>query len=454
MAKAKVTEKNIKLILQGSMGKAILALAVPVVINSFLQTMYNLTDTYWLGQLGTNELAAINLVSPLQQIVVNFGSGLTVAGAVLIAQLIGASKKEEAASMASQIFVCAMIFSIICAGVIAIFTPTVVNWLGADEPTAKVANVYLRIAILDMPFLYMVNIFAAIRQAQGDTVSPMFLNLTGILLNVILDPLLMIVIHWGAAGAALATVIAKAVPAMISLVILKRDTTGVRIRLKGFRFEKSKMKSILTVGLPTAIGGSTMQLGFLLMSRNVYVYGTGAMAAYGIGNKVNGLITLPSNGIGSAVATIVGQNIGANQIDRAEKGYKIARRVSVIFLFVGGLILSRPFLSEAIVGLFSTDEEVIAMAADFLSIMALWCFTNGVYNSTSGLFQGSGHTEVTMAVDATRLWVFRFATLYVCENWLHMGVRSIWYSVVVSNALSSVILYVVYRTGLWKKKRV
>lgn len=454
MAKAKVTEKNIKLILQGGMGKAILALAVPVVINSFLQTMYNLTDTYWLGQLGTNELAAINLVSPLQQIVVNFGSGLTVAGAVLIAQLIGASKKEEAASMASQIFVCAMIFSIICAGVIAIFTPTVVNWLGADEPTAKVANVYLRIVILDMPFLYMVNIFAAIRQAQGDTVSPMFLNLTGILLNVILDPLLMIVIHWGAAGAALATVIAKAVPAMISLVILKRDTTGVRIRLKGFRFEKSKMKSILTVGLPTAIGGSTMQLGFLLMSRNVYVYGTGAMAAYGIGNKVNGLITLPSNGIGSAVATIVGQNIGANQIDRAEKGYKIARRVSVIFLFVGGLILSRPFLSEAIVGLFSTDEEVIAMAADFLSIMALWCFTNGVYNSTSGLFQGSGHTEVTMAVDATRLWVFRFATLYVCENWLHMGVRSIWYSVVVSNALSSVILYVVYRTGLWKKKRV
>lgn len=453
MAKAKITEKNIQLILKGSMGKAILSLAVPVVINSFLQTMYNLTDTYWLGKLGTNELAAINLVSPLQQIVVNFGSGITVAGAVLIAQLIGGGKKEEARSMASQIFVCAMIFSIICAGMIAFFAPVVVNWLGADAPTAKVANVYLRLVILDMPFLYMVNIFAAIRQAQGDTVSPMFLNLTGILLNVVLDPLLMIVIHWGAAGAALATVAAKAVPAMISIVILSRDDTGVRISLKGFRFEKSKLKSILTVGLPTAIGGSTMQLGFLLMSRNVYAYGTQAMAAYGIGNKVNSLITLPSNGIGSAVATIVGQNIGANQIDRAENGYRIARKVSVIFLFIGGLILSRPFLSRAIVSLFSSDEQVISMAADFLSIMALWCFTNGVYNSTSGLFQGSGHTEVTMAVDASRLWIFRFATLFVCENWLHMGVRSIWYSVVVSNALSSVILYLVYRTGLWKKKR-
>ena len=259
---------------------------------------------------------------------------------------------------------------------------------------------------------------------------------------------------WGISGAALATLLAKIPSAVLALYVLTRKGQLIQINFKGFRFEKTKMLSILKIGLPTAIGGSTMQLGFLLMSRNVYVYGTGAMAAYGIGNKVNGLITLPSNGIGSAVATIVGQNIGANQIDRAEKGYKIARRVSVIFLFVGGLILSRPFLSEAIVGLFSTDEEVIAMAADFLSIMALWCFTNGVYNSTSGLFQGSGHTEVTMAVDATRLWVFRFATLYVCEHWLHMGVRSIWYSVVVSNALSSVILYVVYRTGLWKKKRV
>ncbi|MFQ9547684.1 MAG: MATE family efflux transporter [Lachnospiraceae bacterium] len=269
MAKAKVTEKNIKLILHGSIGKAILALAVPVVINSFLQTMYNLTDTYWLGQLGTNELAAINLVSPLQQIVVNFGSGLTVAGAVLIAQLIGASKKEEAASMASQIFVCAMIFSIICAGVIAIFTPTVVNWIGADEPTAKVANVYLRLVILDMPFLYMVNIFAAIRQAQGDTVSPMFLNLTGILLNVVLDPLLMIVINWGAAGQRLRQLLLRQ---------FRNDHRNLKEinrcmdRLKGFRFEKQNEKH--SHSWSSDCNRRKYNAAWLFKSRNVYVYGT------------------------------------------------------------------------------------------------------------------------------------------------------------------------------------
>ena len=197
-----------------------------------------------------------------------------------------------------------------------------------------------------------------------------------------------------------------------------------------------------------------MQLGFVLMSKNVYVYGTQAMAAYGIGNKVNGLITLPSNAIGSATATIVGQNMGAEQVDRAEKGYRMSMWICVAFLFIGGMILSRDFISTAIVSIFSEDARVIEMAADFLSIMAFWCFTNGVYNATSGLFQGTGHTEVTMAIDATRLWVFRFLTLWFCGTVLHMGVRSVWYSVVISNGISSVILYILYRTGLWKKSKI
>lgn len=434
--------------------KAILILAIPVVINSFLQTMYNLTDTYWLGRLGTAELAAINLVTPVQNIVINFGSGITVAGAVLISQFLGARQDKEARSMANQIFACAMIFSVICAILVAVFTPSIVTWLGADGQTWQHSKIYLQLVILDMPFLYMVNMFAAINQAQGDTVRPMLLNLFGISLNMILDPFLMVVFQLGAAGAALATVSAKAVPAVIALFLLLKKDKDVYLDLKKLKFEKDKLKSILVIGLPTAIGGSTMQFGFLLMSRSVFKYGTEAMAAYGIGNKVNGLITLPSNGIGSAVATIVGQNVGAKQYDRANQGYKLSAKISVVFLFVGGMILSRMPVSNAIVSIFSDDADVIGMAADFLSIMAFWCFTNGVYNSTMGLFQGSGHTEVTMVIDASRLWIFRFATLYICEVWLHMGVRSVWYSVVISNGISALLLWLVYLTGYWKKKRV
>lgn len=442
---------NRDLILNGNMLQAILSIAIPVVINSFLQTMYNLTDTYWLGKIGTEQLAAINLVTPVQNIILNFGSGITVAGSVLVAQYIGAKDDENANSMANQIFACAVIFSCICAGLCFLFTPSIVRWLGADGNTLRYSNTYLRIVVLDMPLLYTINIFSAINQAQGDTVKPMLLNFLGIAINMILDPLLMVVLDLNIAGAALATLLAKAPSAILAFYSLNNKKNLIHLDLKQLKFEKEKMLSILRVGLPTAIGGSTMQFGFLLMSKNVYKYGTQAMAAYGIGNKVNGLISLPSNGIGSAVATIVGQNVGASQYDRAEYGYRLSRRISVIFLFVGGMILSRPFISANIVSIFSTDAEVIAMAADFLSIMAFWSWTNGIYNSTIGLFQGTGHTEVNMIIDASRLWIFRFLTLYICETVFHMGVRSIWYCVVVSNGISAAILLLLYHTKLWRK---
>lgn len=445
---------NRSLILHGNILHAILSLAIPVVINSFLQTMYNLTDTYWLGKIGTEQLAAINLVTPVQNIIVNFGSGITVAGAVLISQYIGAGEKDNAKSMANQIFACAMCFAIVCATVCFLAASGIIGWLGADGDTFRYARLYLSIVIWDMPFLYMVNIFSAVHQAQGDTVSPMLLNLGGIILNMLLDPLFMVGFQLNTAGAALATLFSKMVPAVIAFCLLCNAKQEVCLDVKHIQLQPDKLKLILRIGLPTAIGGSTMQFGFLLMSKNVYVYGTQAMAAYGIGNKVNGIITLPSNAIGSATATIVGQNIGARQQKRAEKGYLISMIIAVAFLFIGGMILSRDMIATAIVSIFSKDEAVVAMAADFLSILAFWCFTNGVYNATSGLFQGTGHTEVTMAVDATRLWVFRFLTLWFCESILHMGVRSVWYSVVISNGISSVILFILYCSGLWKKSKI
>lgn len=448
------TKYNQDEILHGNLLKAIFALTIPVIINSFLQTMYNLTDTFWLGKLGTNELAAINLVTPMQNIVLNFGAGITVAGSVLISQYIGARKEKDARSMANQIFACAMIFSIVCAGLLCLTAPFIVNWLGADGQTYTYARTYLQVVILDMPFLYIVNMYVSIHQAQGDTFKPMLMNLGGILINMLLDPLLMLVFNLGVLGAALATVLAKAVPAVVAFIMLSNKKQDIYIDLRHLKFEKEKVLDIIRVGLPSAIGGSTTQFGFLLMSKNVFKYGTSAMAAYGIGNKVNGLITLPSNGVGSTVSIIVGQNFGAKQLDRAKKGFLMAMWMSVAFLFTGGMILSRAPISTAIVSIFSEDADVIAMAADFLSIMAFWCFTNGVYNATTGLYRGAGHTTINMIVDISRLWVFRFGTLFFFEIILNMGVRSVWYSVVISNGIAALIHLIAYFTGFWKKNKL
>lgn len=442
------------LILEGNLFQAILTLAVPVMINSFIQSMYNLTDTFWLGKIGTDSQAAITLVSPVQNILINFGAGITTAGSILISQYLGARQDKEANKMANHICLCSLIFSILCALTCWLITPSIVRWLGADGAIYKFGISYLRIVVLDLPFLFMINLYTSVKQSQGDTVRPMLLNLLGVCINLVLDPLFLIGFRWGIAGAATATLLAKIPSAVIAVIILRSNKQLVRLSFKDFKFEKDKMLSILKIGLPTAVGGSTMQLGFLLMTKNVNAYGTKATTAYGIGNKINGIITLPANGIGSALSTIVGQNFGANNIKRVDKSFHYALRMGAIFLFVFGMILSRKFIAEPMVRFFTSDEEVVPLATEFLSIMAMCCWTNAFYNVTQGLFQGCGHTMITMAVDASRIWIFRFLTLWICSSILKMGVESVWYAVVISNATSAVILYCLYWTGIWKKRTI
>ena len=162
----------------------------------------------------------------------------------------------------------------------------------------------------------MINLFTSVKQAQGDTVRPLLLNILGVSINLILDPLFLVIFNWGIGGAALATLLAKIPSAIIGVLVLRGNNQLVRINFKNFKFDKNKVLAILKIGLPTAIGGSTMQFGFLLMTKNVNAYGPTATTAYGIGNKINSIITMPASGIGSAISTIVGQNMGAGNIKR------------------------------------------------------------------------------------------------------------------------------------------
>ncbi len=448
-----IKEKNQDIILNGNIYNAIAIIAIPSMVNSLLQTAYNLTDTFWLGHIGSNELAAINLVSPVQNIITNFGNGITVAGSVLIAQYIGAKAYDRAKTMASQIYVVATIFSVLAAVFCFLITPSLVIWLGAEGDVREYASVYLQLVVLNIPLLFTTNVYAAINQAQGDAVHPMKLNLIGTAANLVMDPLFIVWLKMGPAGAAIATVLSSAIPAVIATKLLFAPKDGIRVTLKGFRFVGEEVRKIVTIGLPTSLGGSVTWVGFLLMSKNVLVYGPAAMAAYGISNKCNGVATLPINGVGSAVATIVGQNMGAGQIKRAGEVYRKAMYFGILFLGVSGFIISRDAVSSLLVGIFSEDVQVRIYAAEFLAIMSSWCWMNSVNTATSGLFQGSGYTHVNMVVDISRLWVFRFATLYLFEKIFDMGVQSVWYCVVISNALTALVYISLYFMGFWKKPR-
>ena len=439
-------------ILSGNLWKVILGLSIPIVFNSLIQTMYNLTDSYWLGTLGTNQMAGITLVTPVQNIVLGFGMGITTAGSILISQYLGAREDDRAKDMLCHIFLCSMAFSLVCAGIISVATGSICEWLGAEGEVYTFGKTYLRIVILDMPFLYSVNLYTSARQSQGDTLRPMYLNLTGVCLNMILDPLFIKTFDMGVAGAAWATVLSKVVCAVYALICLRSLKEPLRLDFGHFQFDIRKVADIIRIGLPSAFGSSLVSLGILLLTKNVNEYGAAATAAYGIGNKINGIIAMPSTAVGSAVATIVGQNIGAKQQERAEQGYKLARNMSVVFLLVGGLILSAEPVAKSIVSIFLHEDYAIGLSTDYLQLLAICCFSNGIYNCTTALFQAAGHTMITMVVGASRLLVWRFIVLYICEVHLHMGIASIWWAVVMSNFIATGIMQVLYRMNLWKKQ--
>ena len=162
-----ISEDKRNMILNGNLFHAILMLAIPVMINSFIQSMYNLTDTFWLGRIGTENQSAITLVSPFQNILINFGNGITTAGAILISQYLGAREDEQANSMANHICLTSLAFSVLCALICWLVSPGLVKWLGAEGSIYKYGLTYIRIVVLDLPFLFTINLFTSVKQSQG-----------------------------------------------------------------------------------------------------------------------------------------------------------------------------------------------------------------------------------------------------------------------------------------------
>ena len=429
-----------KSILAGNVYKALVVLAVPIMLNNLLQTVYNLTDTFWLGRLGAEHMAAITLVSPLQSFITSFGGGLTAGGTVILSHDFGAGHKDDCRHTANQIFILMMAFSVLAAAILFFGCSPILRGMGAEGNVFTYAAQYQRIMAADIPLIYMTSLYNIVHNAAGKTGKPLALNFIGIIVNMVLDPLFIVVFGWGASGAALSTVLAKLPCAVIAMSLLTRKKADIRIMPFKVKPDVKTIGSIAKVGFPMAIGNSAMQFGFVLMSKSVMAYGTTAVAAYGIGNKINGLVSTPSSAMSNAVSIMSGQSKGANMRERGISAMKAGIIMMVALLAVTGFVISRVTVATALAEFFSSDKTVIPDTVNFLGVMAAMAWTNGVYDSAKGYLNGQGRTVSTVTINAMRIWAFRFAILFICQHLIGMGVESIWYAVTYSNAVASVVM--------------
>lgn len=440
------------MILRGPLVKTLVAMALPLMFNNFVQTLYSLADTYWVGnQLGTSELAAIILVFPVLYFSLSLGMGVNVAGTALISQYIGSSDSVQAKKIAGQMLSFALLMAVIISLLGSLAAPYVLRGMGARGDVFLYAHQYLSIMLWELPALFAFFVFNAIRQGQGDTYTPMVLNVSGVLLNIVLDPVCIVLLGWGIRGVAIATVFSRSLFAIYAIYTLFFHPNGIQLAPKDLRIERKTLAQVIGVGLPASLGQSFSAFGFIILNAFVIAYGEDTLAAFGIGNRLSMMLIMPVMGIGTALATMVGQNLGANQHQRARQSVKTAAALSVSIMVLGGSLLY--LVTPYVVGWFiKNDASVYRQSLEYTRLIAMTLPLMAAFQILIGTFQGSGHTLYAMFMDMGRLWFLRIPMIILFGRLTGLGSRGVWYAMIISNALICFFGWCLYRQGGWQKK--
>lgn len=440
-----------KFILEGSMPKVILALATPIMFNNLIQTLYNLADTYWVSKLGTTSMAAITLVFPVVFLTLSVGMGINVAGTALISQYIGSNRENDGKRIASQMVSFALILSLFLSIIGYFSTPFIIRAMGGEGGVFTQSTEYLSLMFWEMPGMFLILVYTAIKQAQGDTFTPMILNVAGVVLNIILDPIFILVLGLGIKGAAIATVFSRTIFAIYAIYTLFSNKNGIYLEKSNLKLDKKTLREIINISLPASLGQSAAALGFIILNSVVISYGENTLAAFGVGNRINSLILMPAQGIGSSLATIIGQNLGAYKKDRAKLAFNTSIKLTTSFMILGGITIF--MLSQNIVSIFvQNDPDVFNQATNYLRLISLSLPLMGFFQVFVGTFQGSGHTIYAMIMNMGRLWALRLPMIIIFKKYTSWGSSGVWYAMVLSNLFICVFGLTVYLSGKWQKQ--
>ncbi|MFA0816124.1 MAG: MATE family efflux transporter [Anaerofustis sp.] len=440
-------------ILTGKLSTVILSISAPLMLNNLIQTIYNLTDTMFITLIDPLAVGAVSFLFPIIYNNMDVAISFSVAAMSLIAQYTGAGRGDKAKLCASQLVILSLILS---GGLILInylFGPGLAVLLGLSGEMYQYGIDYFMVIIWEIPFIFIMNCYNAVRQGQGDTFTPMVYTVISVILNIIFDPIFMFVFGMGIRGAAVATILARLCVCVPELITLSNTESGIRLRFHDIRFHKPMMKQLLSVGLPAVIGETVSNMGFLVLNYFIIGFGDATMTAFAIGNRILNVVTLPIMGIGSGLAVIIGQNLGAKKIKRAKQAVNISMLIGCGIMVLGGLLMVAT--ADRTVGFFAGKEGLIFdQAKTYLIYLGYSNVFMAAFMVFMGVFQGSGQSRTMMLMSMIRLWVIRLPILWLLGRYTSLNEVSVWISMSFSNAIVDAICWIIYRKGKWEKGRI
>ena len=424
---------------------------------TILQSAYQLTDTFWVGRLGGDAVAAVSVSFPLTFLMIALGAGMAIAGSTLIAQYYGAENQPMVDHVAAQTLIMVVLVSVVFGSLGYAMAPAVLRLMGIEPDVLLGAIQFLRVSFVGLVFVFSFAMIQAVLRGVGEVKGPVVIVLGTVLLNFALDPLLIFgagpIPAAGVAGAALATVATQSLAAVAGLGILFSGRFGIRLKPKHFRPDLAFFKRAFLLGLPASIEQTARGLGLTVMAFIVASFGSVTIAAYGIGFNVLSFVIIPAMGLSMATSALVGQNIGAGNIARATATATLSSTISFTSLTVMGAIV---YIGAApIVRFFvPSDPDVVAAGASFLQIVGPSFGFIGLQLALTGVFRASGNMLVTMVLALVSQWVLQFPIAYVLSFHTDMGSRGIWWAFPASNVSTAAITVAWFLKGDWKRTRL
>lgn len=438
---------------EGKIFSALLSFAFPFLFASLLQALYGATDVLIVGQFSNSaSVSAVATGSQLMQTITGIILGLTTGGTILIGQYLGAKRKKDIAKTIGTIICLFSIISIILTIIMLILTIPITNIMNIPKEAISSTRQYIFICSCGIPFIVGYNAVSGIFRGLGDSKSPLIFIAIACTINAVVGVILVGLFHIGAAGTAIATILAQAISLILAIFFLKNHGFSFEFNKNYIRLDIIKARQILKLGAPIAFQDGLVNISFLIITAIINSMGLTASASVGVVEKIIVFAMLPSSAFASAIAVATAQNIGAGKPERAKKCLYIGIACSLIF----GILFCAysQFAAASITRLFSKDLSVIKMSSLYLKSYSIDCIMVSFVFCMNSFFSGCSHPVFPMLHSMIATFIVRIPISYFFSKSSGTTLYEIGFAAPAASLVSIIICIIYIKTGRWKKSNI
>ncbi|OGO32477.1 MAG: hypothetical protein A2Z29_06645 [Chloroflexi bacterium RBG_16_56_11] len=441
---------------QGPLLNNLLRLSWPMIIMESLFVVSQVVDMIWIGRLGPSAIAGVGIANIVTMLVMSMDFGLIVGVRAMVARFVGAGDMKTANHVAAQALVLSAGWGALMMTVGIILAGPVMKMFGLESDVINEGMSYMRVMFAGWVAMDLLVMALYVIQSAGDTIRPMMIEGLLRIIHVTLCPFLVLGIgvfpRLGVSGAALSNVISQGLGAVLCLWLLFGGYTRLHLSRGDFRVDFAVIWRILKIGIPALVMNIQRSFGTFILTYLIAPFGTMAVAAHSLASRLELFVMMPGFALGMGAGVLVGQNLGAGQPERAEKSAWMAVGILQVFMMVCAAAVL--LWARGIMGLFTTDPELLALGSDFVRITAATFFVISIATVFQSCIASAGDTVPNMIISIAVMWLAQIPAAFLLSRYTSLGFYGIRWAMVVSTLVGTIAYLIYFRTGRWKLKKV